>query len=97
MSLFEWDPSKAEENKQKHGISFEEAKAAFLDHKLIIQVDTKHSSSEEIRYFCFGKVGQDVLTVRFIYRNNRVRIFGAGIWRQGRKVYEKENPLHKRS
>jgi uncharacterized DUF497 family protein len=94
MSLFEWDLTKAEENKRKHGVSFDEAKAAFMDPNRIIKVDTKHSSTEEIRYFCFGKVEHDILTIRFIYRNNKIRIFGAGIWRQGRIVYEKENQIY---
>lgn len=28
------------------------------------------------------------MTVRFTYRNNKIRIIGAGYWRQGKKVYE---------
>lgn len=30
------------------------------------------------------------MTVRFTYRQNRIRIIGAGYWRKGRDVYEKE-------
>jgi uncharacterized DUF497 family protein len=29
--LFEWDPAKAQENLQKHGVSFDEAATAFGD------------------------------------------------------------------
>jgi uncharacterized protein len=51
----------------------------------------KHSYSEK-RYYCFGKVGGDeVLTVRFTYRKNVIRIIGAGYWRKGKKVYEEKN------
>ena len=37
----------------------------------------------------------DVMTVRFAYRSGVVRIIGAGYWRKGKAVYEKENQLHK--
>jgi hypothetical protein len=29
-----------------------------------------------------------VMTVRFIVREGKVRIIGAGYWREGRKIYE---------
>mgnify|MGYP006448502191 CR=1 FL=1 len=87
---FEWDKVKDTENQKKHGISFEEAKCAFFDEFRVIAEDLGHSSDEE-RYFCFGKVGEGVLTVRFTFRDMKIRIFGAGYWRKGRKVYEKEN------
>ena len=53
-----------------------------------------HSSSEE-RYFCFGKSGEGILTVRFTYRNSTIRIFGAGYWRKGKAIYERENKVHR--
>jgi len=34
-----------------------------------------------------------VLTVRFTYRNNRIRIIGAGFWRKGKDIYEKQNKI----
>jgi len=85
---FEWDPKKNTANMVKHGVSFFEAQQAFLDPHRIIAQDLEHSKNE-IRYYCFGKVEGMVLTVRFTYRNQRIRIFGAGYWRQGRKIYEK--------
>jgi len=30
-----------------------------------------------MRYYCFGKVGDGILTVRFTYRNNVIRIIGS--------------------
>ncbi len=58
---------------------------------------TSHSTAEEKRYFCFGWVEDGVLTVRFAWRNERIRIFGAGYWRKGKKVYERENKeIHRR-
>ncbi|MCB1756080.1 MAG: BrnT family toxin [Gammaproteobacteria bacterium] len=93
-SNFEWDESKNIENQQKHGVSFYEAQHAFLDKKRIIAKDATHSQDEE-RFYCFGynadKSG--VLTVRFTYRSGRIRIFGAGYWRKGKKIYEQKNSL----
>ncbi|MBS3904468.1 MAG: BrnT family toxin [Simkania sp.] len=84
---FEWDHGKKETNIVKHGVSFFEAQRAFLDPKRIIAEDVEHSRGET-RYYCFGQVDDDVMTVRFTYRNQKIRIFGAGFWRKGRKIYE---------
>jgi uncharacterized DUF497 family protein len=87
---FEWDEDKNRENIAKHGLSFEVAQEAFGDKKRIIRKDIKHSQ-REIRMFCFGKIGDRVSTVRYTMRNGKIRIFGAGYWREGRYLYEKEN------
>jgi len=44
-----------------------------------------------MRYYCFGKVDEAIITVRFIYKDQIIRIFDAGYWRKGRRIYEKEN------
>ena len=85
---FEWDQRKNEINMAKHGVSFFVAQQAFLDPKRVIAEDIEHSRNEK-RYYCFGKVNGAVMTVRFIYKGRIVRIFGAGYWRKGRKIYEK--------
>jgi len=84
---FEWDPDKDAENRSKHGVSFAEAQTAFLDPGRVIARDLSHSQAED-RYYCFGRVGDDVLTVRFTYRGHVIRIIGAGYWRRGKKIYE---------
>ena len=78
---FEWDEAKNLANKRKHGISFHEAQYAFLDKKRVIAEDLSHSSKES-RYYCFGlnEAGSGVLTVRFTYRSDQIRIIGAGYW-----------------
>ena len=86
---FEWDEDKDKLNQAKHGVSFQEARRAFEDQNRIIVEDLAHSETEQ-RYFCLGKVGQGILTVRFTYREGRIRIFGAGYWRKGRRRYEQE-------
>ena len=91
-TIFEWDEGKNKINQEKQNISFEEAQYAFSDKKRIIAKDLEHSESEE-RYYCFGKIGENIVTVRFTYRNNKIRIIGAGYWRKGKNIYEKENKI----
>lgn len=93
MIHFEWDDRKDLENQAKHGVPFAVAQYAFADPHRVIAEDLEHSSLEQ-RFFCFGRVGEKVITVRFTYRAGRIRIFGAGLWRKGRAIYEKENKGH---
>ena len=92
-SNFEWDEKKNQLNITKHGVNFYDAQLAFLDTNRVIAENLEHSQHEK-RYYCFGKVGENIMTVRFTYRNNRIRIIGAGYWRKGRKIYEQENQIH---
>jgi uncharacterized DUF497 family protein len=94
MIAFEWDEHKNSDNQEKHGVSFELAQYAFADPNRVIAEDLSHSH-EEKRYYCFGKVAEGIITVRFTYRSNVVRIFGAGYWRRGRQIYEEENRIHR--
>ena len=90
---FEWDDAKDKENEAKHGIAFAVAQHAFLDPDRVIAEDTTHSTKEE-RFYCIGRVGDGIITVRFTYRSGVIRIFGAGYWRKGKKLYEKTNEIH---
>lgn len=90
---FEWDSEKDLVNQAKHGVSFAEAQYAFADPGRVIAEDLSHSHGEK-RYYCFGKVGDGILTVRFTYRRGLIRIFGAGYWRKGKQIYERENQIH---
>lgn len=93
LSNFEWDEEKNNENIKKHNVSFYLAQYTFTDANRVILEDVKHSG-EENRYYCLGKINDEILTVRFTYRKNIIRIFGAGYWRKGKKIYEKENKIH---
>ncbi len=86
---FDWDSKKDRTNRKKHGVSFTQAQLAFADKRRVIAQDLSHSRSEK-RYFCFGSVGDGILTVRFTYRGKVIRIFGAGYWRKGKRIYERE-------
>lgn len=92
-AMFEWDEEKNKENQSKHGVSFLNAQLAFLDPQRIIAEDIAHST-EENRYYCMGRVGEGILTVRFTYRGNIIRIYGAGYWRKGKKFYEDQNKIY---
>ena len=92
-SSFEWDERKDADNQEKHGVPFALAQYAFADPRRVIAEDTAHSGVEA-RFFCFGRVGGGILTVRFTWRAGVVRIFGAGYWRKGKTIYERENPVH---
>lgn len=91
---FEWDASKDTENQKKHGVAFSRAQYAFADKQRVIAEDPVHSEDEQ-RHFCFGEVEGGILTVRFTYRGGVIRIFGAGYWRKGKTIYERENQVHK--
>jgi uncharacterized DUF497 family protein len=90
---FEWDPRKDRENQRKHGVAFALAQLAFADPSRVIAEDLSHSAGED-RYYCFGRVEGGIMTVRFTFRGNVIRIFGAGYWRRGRTIYERENEIH---
>ncbi|MFO7666161.1 MAG: BrnT family toxin [Desulfobacterales bacterium] len=90
---FEWDEFKNAQNTEKHGVSFYEAQYAFADPQRVIIEDLDHGVDED-RFFCFGKLRVGVMTVRFTYRESIIRIIGAGYWRKGKKIYEKENNIY---
>ena len=60
---FDWDPRKDRANQLKHGVSFDEAKTAFLDEYARIIADPEHSDDEE-RFVLLGmSVGLRLLVV----------------------------------
>ena len=79
-----WDSIKGQLNQEKHGVSFCLAQIAFLDHNRVILDDLEHSEHEK-RFYCLGKVAGGIMTVRSMYRKNKIRIIGAGYWRKGKK------------
>jgi uncharacterized DUF497 family protein len=93
ISDFEWDLDKDKLNQDKHGIAFSLAQLAFFDKNRVILEDMEHSENEK-RYYCLGIVAGGVMTVRFTWRNNKIRIIGAGYWRKGKKIYEEKNKIH---
>jgi len=50
---FEWDPDKDSSNREKHGVSFDEARTVFFDPHAIVIDDPDHSQAEE-RFIILG-------------------------------------------
>lgn len=79
MPRFEWDEAKNRANKRKHGISFEEARTAFLDENARVIPDPEHSEDEE-RFVLLGlSISTRVLVVCHCYRQDDdvIRIISA--------------------
>jgi uncharacterized DUF497 family protein len=90
---FEWDEAKAQENQQKHGVSFEEAASVFANPLAAIFDDPDHSQ-DEVREIIVGHSDRNrVLVVSFTERGGAVRIISARVATpRERKDYE-ENPM----
>jgi len=76
---FEWDPRKSRANQTKHGVSFEEARTAFLDEHARVIPDPQHSNDED-RFVLLGlSVQLRVLIVCHCYReaDQIIRIISA--------------------
>ena len=89
--IFEWDPEKAEINKRKHGVSFEEAATAFGDALSITVPDPDHSVGEH-RFILIGRThtGKTVV-VAHSERRNRIRLISARrATRREMRAYEEE-------
>ena len=87
---FEWDEGNIDKSYQKHGISPNEAEEIFLDKKLKIEKDVKHSQEEE-RLIAFGKTNAGkILFVVFMMRDKKIRVISARITNlKERRRYEK--------
>lgn len=86
---FEWDPNKADANKRKHGVTFQEGTSIFGDPLAITFADPDHSGHEE-RSITFGMSSQKrLLVVSHADRENRTRIISVRLMtRKERKIYE---------
>jgi uncharacterized DUF497 family protein len=76
---FEWDERKNSVNQKKHGVSFEEARTAFLDENARVIPDPDHSTEEE-RFILLGlSIRLRVVVVCHCYRENEdvIRIISA--------------------
>jgi uncharacterized DUF497 family protein len=73
---FEWDDAKAAVNLAKHGVSFEQARAAFGDPFAIDFVDDRQSYDEE-RLILLGIVQSRLLVVVHTWRDDTIRIISA--------------------
>jgi len=74
---FEWDKGNIDKNYEKHGITPNQAEEAFLDERLKVKKDFKHSQKEE-RQIALGKnLTKNILFIVFTRRKNKIRIISA--------------------
>jgi uncharacterized protein len=82
--IYEWNAAKAKANRQKHGVSFEEAATVFLDPLALTFPDPDHSAAEQ-REITIGYTGrQRIVLVSHCQRGDHTRIISA------RKASKKE-------
>jgi len=77
--LFEWDEAKNRANQRKHGVSFEEARTAFLDEHARLIADPEHSD-DEARFVLLGlSIRLRLLVICHCYReaSGAIRIISA--------------------
>jgi uncharacterized protein len=86
---FQWDPSKAVTNAEKHGVSFEEAVTVFGD-ILATTIDDPDHSIGEFRLLTTGiSRSQRLLVVSHTDRGGQVRLISARLaTRQEKRIYE---------
>jgi hypothetical protein len=90
-TAFEWDKDKAERNRKKHGISFEEATTVFADPLSLTIPDPVHSE-DETRFVITGLSykGRQLVIV-FTELEGSIRIITARLaTSRERKKYEEE-------
>ena len=93
--MFDWDPRKAQSNRRKHDVSFEEAATAFLDSNSLDGEDLEHSEVESRRLrlakSSLGRVLLIAYTIRRSDNEEITRIISARrASRKERKKYEVE-------
>lgn len=73
---FEWDDTKAAENVRRHGVAFAQAALAFRDPFSVEWIDLRGAYGEE-RIILLGMTSNQVLTVIYTERGERIRIISA--------------------
>jgi uncharacterized protein len=90
---FDWDEGNSRKSTDKHGVGRQEAEQVFLDPRLLIFRDEKHSD-EEMRYHAYGSTAAGRhLQVSFTLRQNStlVRVISVrAMSRKERARYEQE-------
>ncbi len=85
MLSFVWDETKAVSNLRKHGVSFEQASAAFDDPGMTFLQDEAMPYGE-VRMIAIGLMGLTLLTIVFTERGEAIRIISA---RRSNKMEER--------
>lgn len=71
--MFEWDENKNQQNIQKHGFCFEDAKDVIPENVMSIILDDRKDYTEK-RYNIFGKKNSREVVITVTIRNGKYRI-----------------------
>jgi len=87
---FDWDPSKDKINREKHGLSFDEAIGLFRSGVDYLEIYDEEHSDEEDRFIAVGPIRRGVIVVAFTERDDDVlRLLSARMaTRKERQRYE---------
>jgi uncharacterized protein len=89
---FEWNDEKAKQNADNHGVSFPQAVTAFRDRFAAELFDVSRDYGED-RFVLIGFSGEQLLTVVYTERADRIRIISARrSTKYEEKLYESQNP-----
>lgn len=81
---FDWNQANLSKSYFKHGVTPKETEEVFLDSKLLVISDVKHSESED-RFIAVGRtLEQKTLFVVITMRGKKIRVISA------RKMHKKE-------
>ena len=84
---FEWDPEKAAQNKEEHGVSFEDAVGIFSGPVLTERSDRKG----EKRWIAVGRLKGRLVTVVYTRRSGTTRIISARRARENERRRYRQN------
>ena len=89
---FDWDSGNARKN-EKHGVSQTEAEQIFFDPRLLVMIDSLHSSTEARHHALGATLDGRRLRIAFTLRGSGtlIRVISArGMHRKERRIYESE-------
>ena len=72
---FEWDPIKDNANRQKHGLSFHEAKELFTSGTDFLEIYDEEHSDDEDRFIAIGPIGAGIIVVIYTEPQEEVICF----------------------
>jgi hypothetical protein len=90
--IFEWDTKKAIRNREKHGVSFEEAATVFGD-PLSLTIDDPIHSTEEERFITMGiSIQNRILVVVHTEKQDHIRIISSRVATVHERISYEEGP-----
>jgi uncharacterized protein len=71
---FDWDESNAQKNRDRHGVTPEEAEEIFFHEPLVVRTDLRHGKHEK-RYYALGQTNSGrLLFAAFTIRRKLIRV-----------------------